>query len=810
MTEHAPTGPTVLDRPPGDRPLSEPTAEQRRQMLVAGAALLAATVTTVLAWLSNPPADEGVYEQVRSWTWIEALGGLEAVTSTVALVALAVLVLAVPRCRAFVVVGAGTLLVGSGVGWALSVLVERESPVDAPVQGTGTYPSLGVLVLTVLAGLAPLAAESVTGRSWVRRVTAVLLGGLVLAVGLWQVGTGTSWPLDVVGAVLIGTALVSGARVLLEEPGRHGRCRSCRWQRRAATAREAGPVVVSVDPQRTRQLHRATLLWTGGLVVTFGVLALTRGLPRSPESGVMGSGLEVPLQWAVLALVVVGVLLARLWHLAGTLVVAFGAALLGYASSVQYSPRVALAITAALWVPALLLWLEWHRRATLRTALVAAVGASVVLGGVVGAAALTYSHYWGPTHPRSATPALATDPVEWMWSGAVTTTSADIRLRTAETAEAVRVVVSEDPDLTEPVAVVEAAPDADRVARVTAEALQPGTQYYYAADVDGESGQERVQTFRTFPEGSASFTFTLGSCQVGGSNGQVFDAMRFLDPLFMLSTGDWTYGNISLNEPERFRDQYDLNLTASAQAVLYAQAPFVYVWGDHDYGGNDADRTSPSREAAMAVYRQMVPHYPLAGPETPVYQAFTVGRVRFLLTDTRAARDPAGDPSGDYQSTLGAEQREWLLEELADADRYGLVVWVNPDPWVSKASPGSDTWGGFAEERQVIADAIADQGIDNLLMVSGDAHMLAFDDGTNTDFSTTQAGGFPLFHAAAVDRPGSVKGGPYTGPVIPGGGQFGSVEVRDDGRVVEVSLSGWDWRGQRLFQQELSFPRTPG
>jgi phosphodiesterase/alkaline phosphatase D-like protein len=806
MTEQqAPTGSAVLDRPPGDRPLSEPTAEQRRQMLVAGAALLGATITTVLAWLSNPPADEWVYQQVRSWTWVDALSGIEVVTSTAALVALAVVVLAVPRCRAFVVVGAGTLLVGAGVGWALSVLVGRESPVDAPVEVAGTYPSLGILVLTVLAGLAPPAAESVTARSWVRHVTAVLLGGLVLAAGLWQVGTGTCWPLDVVGAVLIGTALVSGARVVLEEPGRHGRCRSCIWHRRSVTAREAGPVVISVDPQRTRQLHRATLLWTGGLVAAFGVLALTRGLPRSPESGVMGSGLEVPLQWGVLALVVVGVLLARRWHLAGAIVVAFGAALLGYASSVQYSPWVALAITVALWVPALLLWLEWHRRATLRTALVAAVAASVVLGAVVGAAALTYSHYWGPTHPRSATVALDADPVEWMWSGAVTTTSADIRLRTADPVEVVRVVVSEDPDLAEPVAVVETAPDADRVAAVTAEGLQPGTRYYYVAEVDGASGLDRVQTLRTFPEGPASFTFALGSCQFGGSNGQVFDAMRSLDPLFMLSTGDWTYGNISVNEPERFRDQYDLNLTAPAQAALYAQAPFAYVWGDHDYGGNDADRTSPSRDAAMAVYRQMVPHYPLAGPETPVYQAFTVGRVRFLLTDTRAARDPAGDPSGDYRSTLGAEQREWFLGELADADRYGLVVWVNPDPWVSPASPGSDSWGGFAEERQVIADAIADQGIDNLLMVSGDAHMLAFDDGTNTDFSTSQAAGFPLLHAAAIDRPGSVKGGPYTGPVIPGGGQFGSVEVRDDGTAIDVSLVGWNWQGQRLFEEELSF-----
>lgn len=36
------------------------------------------------------------------------------------------------------------------------------------------------------------------------------------------------------------------------------------------------------------------------------------------------------------------------------------------------------------------------------------------------------------------------------------------------------------------------------------------------------------------------------------------------------------------------------------------------------------------------------------------------------------------------------------------------------------------------------------------------------------------------------------KGGPYSGPVMPGGGQFGTVDVRDSGTAVEVTLSGWN------------------
>jgi phosphodiesterase/alkaline phosphatase D-like protein len=183
-----------------------------------------------------------------------------------------------------------------------------------------------------------------------------------------------------------------------------------------------------------------------------------------------------------------------------------------------------------------------------------------------------------------------------------------------------------------------------------------------------------------------------------------------------------------------------------------------------------------------------------------------VGRVRFVLTDTRSARDPAGAPSGAYRSTLGAPQRAWLLDELSRADRYGLVVWVSPDPWIGAAAAGGDSWNGFPEERAEIADALVQHDVDNLLMVAGDAHMLAFDDGSNSDYSTAGGGhGFPVFQAAAVDRPGSVKGGPYTGAVLPGGGQFGEVQVDDDGATVTVTLTGRRWDGRRLLTEVLTF-----
>ncbi|MGE5719835.1 MAG: alkaline phosphatase D family protein, partial [Nocardioidaceae bacterium] len=220
---------------------------------------------------------------------------------------------------------------------------------------------------------------------------------------------------------------------------------------------------------------------------------------------------------------------------------------------------------------------------------------------------------------------------------------------------------------------------------------------------------------------------------------------------------------------------------------------------------NDADSTAASRPAAMAVYRQYVPHYPLqGGPESPIHQAFTVGDVRFVLTDPRSAREPPGDSP---RSMLGEKQRRWLVGELAQADRYGLVVWVNGAPWVGKADPTSDLWPAFAAERRSIADAIARNDVDNLLMVSGDAHMLAYDDGTHTDYSRSGDAAFPLFHAASLDRKGSIKGGPYTGPVLPGGGQFGTVGIEDDGRTVKVTMTAWNWEEEVLFARTFTTQR---
>jgi hypothetical protein len=229
------------------------------------------------------------------------------------------------------------------------------------------------------------------------------------------------------------------------------------------------------------------------------------------------------------------------------------------------------------------------------------------------------------------------------------------------------------------------------------------------------------------------------------------------------------------------------------------------MWDDHDYGPNNADGSSPSKPAARQVYRERVPHHPLAAGTGDVapYQAFTVGRVRFLVTDGRSERSPSGARDDAAKTMLGAAQKAWLKSELLAArDRQALTVWVNTMPWVAPATIGGDHWGGYTTERRELADFIRDNQIDRtLVMLSGDAHMVSAEDGTHSGYATGGGGGFPVLHAAALDRSGSVKGGPYSHGTFPGSGQFGLLSVEDTGGdEVSVTYSGRRTDGSELVR----------
>jgi hypothetical protein len=285
------------------------------------------------------------------------------------------------------------------------------------------------------------------------------------------------------------------------------------------------------------------------------------------------------------------------------------------------------------------------------------------------------------------------------------------------------------------------------------------TYYYQRVTQSGEiSRRGRVRTAP--PLGKRSkFKFATAGCSNSGSQHRVFSEIeREEDLLFFLHLGDFHYENINVENVVTRMEAIDRVMGSPTQAGLYSSTGACMIWDDHDWLGNGSHGYEKGREAALASYRLAFPHYELSSADEAVYQAFTIGTVRFIISDVRS--------ESTESSVYSLEQKAWLFNEIAQADQYDFVVWVTPTPWVGEDEPGYDSWWGRPDERKELSNFISQQlaSKQNLLAISADAHMLAFDDGSHTYYGDddTATMSFPILQSGPLDRLGSVKGGPFS------------------------------------------------
>ena len=404
------------------------------------------------------------------------------------------------------------------------------------------------------------------------------------------------------------------------------------------------------------------------------------------------------------------------------------------------------------------------------------------------------------TSPLSAlfakTRRLFVNKVKFIWSGAVTADSIRVHAKLTTPSAAVRLVVSADPALSNPVYGTLSTADAGNnyIARLSMNGLQPGTAYYYAVEADGlvDTASDAIGTFKTVSNTAHSFKFSIASCNRNG-NHPVFYRIKEKNPAFHITHGDFHYGDPnSATDINVHRAPFEDTLAQPAIRELVQHCPIAYMWDDHDYCGDNTNSFAVGRTNARLVYQEYVPHFPLAAGagNVPIYQSFVVGRIRFILTDLRSERDLPGT------TMLGAAQKAWFKTEcMAAKNNDQGIVWISTVPWGN--TPDTDIWYGFSEERTELSDFFKANAIRNLFIICGDAHMIAIDNGTNHDFST---GGNPfkyhVLQAAAVNQTGSFRGGPFSHGFFQNPsfeyGQYVVVEITDTGGSnMLISLTGY-------------------
>jgi alkaline phosphatase D len=317
-----------------------------------------------------------------------------------------------------------------------------------------------------------------------------------------------------------------------------------------------------------------------------------------------------------------------------------------------------------------------------------------------------------------------------------------------------------------------ALPDEAHSVRVELHGLGPRHDYFYRFKAGNETSP--VGRTRTTPPGNAmveAVTFAFVSCQ-NFADGDVtpYDDIAEADIEAVIHLGDYIYEGgarvTRAHSPAReirtlddYRIRHGQYKTDSHLQAAHAAHPWLVTWDDHEFknGYADEDLDDPNvpaeqvRARRAAAYRAYWEHMPLArarkpqGPDLQLYRRFHWGQqATFNVLDGRqyrsdqpatcTQRDPSGYRPEDLnpaRSMLGAEQREWLLAELATTKaRWNVLAQQTGFAPINRAATltppsftaGADYWDGYVAERQQILDWMVEHETANPVVLTGDTH----------------------------------------------------------------------------------------
>lgn len=391
--------------------------------------------------------------------------------------------------------------------------------------------------------------------------------------------------------------------------------------------------------------------------------------------------------------------------------------------------------------------------------------------------------------------------ITWLWTGAQTDEGFTVSAKVGTAGLSCRLAAQEGTlsALDSPVFGSTVLSDANGYVKATITGLDAGTDYTHTLEIDGGLGTTLGHA-STLPVAGEPFSFRWAhaSCKDSGSNHRVFDSIRLKNPLLFQQLGDLHYADYNGTNQTTRRGHYDTVFAQSRVKALIEAVPVDHVWDDHDFCGNNSNGSAAGKATAQVVNRQIEPHhtYPDANA---IYHSYQVGRVGFIVTDLRSERstNSATDDASKYM--MSATQETWWQDTMLElSETCALIVWVSSNVYNGLGTTGvwfdNDQWSAFTTQRTRLADFLADNGLgEKVFVVTGDAHMLAHDDGSNSDFATGGGAPLPQFCGSAMDNTSIVRGDNWSSGTFGGGGQYGLFEFTDDGEVLT-----WEWSGIKV------------
>jgi phosphodiesterase/alkaline phosphatase D-like protein len=269
------------------------------------------------------------------------------------------------------------------------------------------------------------------------------------------------------------------------------------------------------------------------------------------------------------------------------------------------------------------------------------------------------------------------------------------------------------------------------------------------------------------------------------------------------------YDSVKASYRNKYHPSYRMQ-----QLMRIAPVDYVYDDHDFGNNNSDGASAPPQALAnSLRGYRELFPGYPLPNPQGGIWHKFTFDNCDFFMLDLRARRDtnsaafnpqffdpprliiplPAtpvklsprpGHSILAGMPVAGENQRDWLLRGLRQSTarwkflcssvpfnlgfkrvidsalaRYNSNPLLNylindpvrgPIPVLFVASEVADKWVGFPEDVQALLNTVVTNKIKNVIVLSGDIHTGAIDDGRNAGFPELVAAGLDIGNSKII------------------------------------------------------------
>jgi alkaline phosphatase D len=306
----------------------------------------------------------------------------------------------------------------------------------------------------------------------------------------------------------------------------------------------------------------------------------------------------------------------------------------------------------------------------------------------------------------------------------------------------------------------------DYTVKVDVDGLSAGTTYYYQFfDPAQPLVTSATGRTRTLPVGAlerARFAVVSCSCYALGFFNVYAHVAARQDIQAVIHLGDYiyeygpeNYNNRDLgraHEPARelltlddYRTRHKQYKTDPDLTEAHRQHPFITIWDDHEvandsWKGGAQNHTAISegpyadrKAGAYRAYHEWMPIRDLdPRDDTKIYRGFAYGDLcDLVMLETRANRDSQSRAQTNSASRklMSNEQASWLEGQLSASKRRG-TTWRLLGQQVMMGQlripgvniPNPDQWDGYNAQRERLLNYVEEEGIDNLVVLTGDIH----------------------------------------------------------------------------------------